>query len=241
MSTDQNQVAVEASPLTLDQLITQGIQNALQSPTLITAVKVHAEKAVNDAVQSAFGYSSPFREGLTQAVKAALPTVDMDDMASFAVAVRELLQRRFGQMADVTAKANLDHMLNEILPVKTELSYEELRDAFRKKVRKESGYECSCEDLDSEYTWDEGESGSCEGYWDLTCALKPGVSRYSDKGVVNLRFRLMKDTRDLHECWAASVGQNAIGVSSLFSGPLYGFDAMVFRLATGHSRLRYFR
>ena len=50
--------------------------------------------------------------------------------------------------------------------------------------------------------------------------------------------KAMNESPDLHECWNASVGRTDMQLSSLFMGPLFGFDAMVFRLATGTARLK---
>ncbi len=64
------------------------------------------------------------------------------------------------------------------------------------------------------------------------------ASRYSAKDVVTLRFRPLEGTEGLHECWHASVGRDDKLVGSIFAGPMYGFDAMVFRLATGTAKLK---
>jgi histone H3/H4 len=172
---------VEAPVQTLDELIKRGIQNAIQSQAILEAVQKHAEKAVSEAVRSAFDYGSEFRKGIESAIREVLPVIKAEELAQFSVAVREVIQRRLGNLANATAKQHLDEMLQKILPESAEITLEELEQQFKAKVkdsRREPGCHCDDDDEESlEYTWniDNSQSSVCDGYWDLTAGMSPDI------------------------------------------------------------------
>lgn len=229
-------------PLSLDGLIQDSIRNSLNSEKLAKKVQDAADKAVSDAIESAFGYGSPFRKGVEAAIKQVLPIVDATDLAQFATATREVLQRRLANLASETAKEHLGELLDALCPEKPVITMAELRSEYIEKLREDasSSDHCHCEDIeddDLEFTWEVERSGSgiTGTYWDLVIAPKPDSYRY-DKSTVMLRFRDKED--GLSECWSVAVGKEAEAIKSIFSGPLRGFDAMVFRLATGTAKLQ---
>ncbi len=218
----------------LDSLVTSAISDALTSENIAAKVKASAEKAVSESIDAAFGYNSEFRKGIAKAIAEVVPIPKADDLALFANAVREVLQRRLANLASDTAREHLDELLKKILPDSREIAIDELKKAYIDKIKSEASREYD----DEEITW-KIDKGNHDKYWDLWMSPEDGASRYSGKDVVALRFRNVEGAADdIHECWHASVGGNDKLVGSLFSGPLYGFDAMVFRLATGTAKLK---
>lgn len=229
---------VESS--SLDSLVSEAIANALTSESIAKRVQLAAEKAVGESIDSAFGYGSKFRKGIEDAVRQVLPLPDADDLAIFSNAVRVLIQRRLATLASETAAEHVGKVLEKLLPDGAEITMKELREAYVEKLKSESSRsDCSCDegDYEPEYTWTE-EIGSHGKYWDLWMSSEEDASRYSGKDVITLRFRPVDTSPDLYECWNAHVGRTDMQLSSLFMGPLFGFDAMVFRLATGIAKLK---
>lgn len=221
----------------LDGLVEQSIQNAIQSGTVAEKVQKAAEEAIESAISAAFGYRSEFRKGIEAAITQVLPVVNVTDLANFTNATRNVIQQRLGSLASETAEAHLGEVLDQLLPDEPVITLEQLREAFDDKVRSDASMEdCSCEDPgDIDITWEIEESGRLSDYWDLVCAPEPDTSRYCGTVTV-LRFKLVEGTSDLHECW--HVSDRKTEGHSLYAGPLYGFDAMVFRLATGVAKLK---
>jgi histone H3/H4 len=224
--------------MTIDSLIRESIRNALSSEAIAERVQKAADKAVFESIESVFGYSSAFRKGVSDAIAQALPITRVEDMALFSNAVRELLQKRLANLAHETAAAHLEGVLKSLLPNSTEIGIDELKKAYIDKLKSEASLkDCHCEeDDDMEFAWNI-ENSEHRKYWDLWMSPNESDSRYRGDEVVVLRFK-PSETPGLHECWHASVGHNDKLVNSIFSGPLYGFDAMVFRLATGTAKLR---
>ena len=57
-----------------------------------------------------------------------------------------------------------------------------------------------------------------------------------------MRFRALKDEPGLHQCWMVNdkevVNKKTNGRTEMFAGPLYGFDLLVWRLASGTAKLK---
>lgn len=226
----------------LDVLVKNAINNAICSESVVLKVQAAADKAITEAIDSAFGYNSEFRKGITEAIKSALPIVDATDLATFANAVRSVLQQRLANAASDTARVHLNEVLEKLLPEHSVISIDDLKSEYIDKIRDNASTRdhCDCDEEqdDLEITWVvEPSKDSCK-YWDLWMSPEEDAHRYGGKDVVILRFRPVEGSVGLHECWHASVGGKDRLVDSLFQGPLYGFDAMVFRLATGTAKLQ---
>ncbi len=222
----------------LDTLVSEAITNAINSDAIAKKVQAAAEKAITETIDAAFGYNSMFRDGIKKAINHVLPIANADDLAVFGNAVREILQQRLSRLASETAEAHLAKVIDDLLPESPVITMAELREAFVDKLKEEaSRADCHCDESDDdlEFAWNI-DQGSHDKYWDLWMSPDEGSSRY-DKDVITLRFRPIDGT-DLHQCWSANAGRHAEKLPSLFSGPLYGFDAMVFRLATGIANLK---
>jgi hypothetical protein len=224
---------------TLDDLIAESIRNAISSDSIQAKVEAAADKAISEAISNAFGYSSPFRKGVEETIKSILPIPRAEDLARFADATRELLQRRLSTIANDTAKQHLEEVIEKILPDNPIVTFDELKEAFEEKCKDEiQTSSCECrEDYDLEYTWEIERSSSTysKDYWDLIVSSEPDASRYGGKSQ-SLRFKAVDGTTDLFECWCADGFDGAKG--KIFYGPLYGFDLMVWRLASGLAKLK---
>lgn len=232
-------------PTSLDGLIQDSIRNVLSSDKLVAQVERAAEKAVSEAIESAFSWNSPFRKGINEAVLAVLPVVDVTDIANFANAVQVVIRQRLANLADDTVKTHVEPLLDKLFPNAPLITMAELKEAYIEKVKSNlrDSRECHCDDEDDdeedpEITWeiDYGSSGSTiRNYWDLILAPEAETRRYDPKAVA-LRFKDLES--GLSECWHVSNGGTEQKFGSLFNGPLHGFDAMVFRLATGTAKLQ---
>lgn len=229
------------SGCTLDEMMKDAIKAALSAEDLHKKCQKAAEAAVAQAIESAFSRSSPFVEMVTKAVKDALPIVRPDELGEFAHAVRIVVQNRLLNLASETARQQMDMVLEKLLPDSRVITIEELREAFVDKVRnKQSISDCECHDSDyePEITWRTEFSGSVDGWFDLIISDEADASRYSGKDTISLRMKPSSEDKDLQECWYFSVGRSEnLSTAKLFMGPLYGFDAMAFRLAVGTAKL----
>ncbi len=232
------QLNTEPTYQTLDSLMRQSITDALQADRLLVTCRNAAEKAIDQAISDAFNYSSPFLKMIKQAVAQSLPIVDVDELAVFTDAVRQVVQKRLANMADETARRQMDIVLEKLLPDATVITMKDFHEAYIAKVRdKHSIDNCECVDSDHEpeHTWTIKKSKNVDGYWDLNIADSEDADRYG-KNSISLRFNSGGEP-DLHKCWYARVGTSDQLAGSIFCGPLYGFDAMLFRLYTGTAKL----
>lgn len=232
--------------VSLDKLVEESVKRALCSSAIAQQVEKAAEKAISESIESAFSYGSEFRKGIKRVVGQILPIVSATDLATFSHAIRHLIEKRLENLASETAAEHVSEVLNAVLPDKSVITIDELKSSYIEKLKwnasKDSdGYECHCDDDEAEieFAWNvEKSQSSCKDYWDLWMSPDPDSSRYGGKDVVTLRFKAIDGMDGLHECWSANAGYGDIGVKSLFSGPLYGFDALVFRLGTGLAKLK---
>jgi hypothetical protein len=224
--------------ISLEELIANSVRNALNAEAIQERVQAAATKAVEESIDSAFRYNSEFRKSITTAVETVLPTVDATMLARFAHAAREVIQNRLGNLANETAKAHVDEVLNKILPDSTVITFKDLKEAYQEKIRDQRAIDdCSCvEDEDFDWLCEIDQSGTVSGYWHVTFGPDEGQTYSSD----NVRLAFCPKDRDssnsLYECYNVN-GGDPQNFTSLFVGALYGFDAMVFRLATGTSFL----
>lgn len=229
------------SSCTLDDMMKDAIKAALSAEDLHEKCQKAAERAISEAIDAAFSRRGPFVEMVTNAVKDALPVVRPDDMSQFAHSVRLVVQKRLLNLASETAQQQMDMVLKKLVPDSTVITIDELREAFIEKVRnKHSISECECHDSDyePEITWRTEFSESVDGWFDLIISDEADASRYSGKDTISLRMKPSVEDKDLQECWHFSVGRSEnLSTAKLFMGPLYGFDAMAFRLAVGTARL----
>lgn len=221
---------------TLDSLVKQSIERAITSDAIKERVQAATDRAVSESIDSVFSYNSDFRNGIKKAIAAALPTVDVTDLACLSHSVRHLVQKRLATLASETAAEHVEKVLIDLLPEGNVISIKQLKEAYEEKLRGLAiDDECHCDDKrELVYSWNVEHSRS-GGHFDLWVSPHEDASRYGGKDVVTLRFKPAED--GLYECWNANAGYGDIGVNSLFVGPLYGFDAMVFRLGTRLAKL----
>lgn len=230
---------IEPTFQTLDALMRQSTEAALQSDKLADKCRIAAEKAVDEAISAAFSYGSPFRKMVEEAVKAALPIVRVDELNHFTHCVKTVVQTRLVHMADEVAKRQMDVVLEAILPDATVITMKEFHEAYIDKIREAHSVEdCDCYNAEDEpdHTWTIEKSKTIDTYWDLTISAKSNAGRY-DSDTTVLRFNSGKEP-GFHKCWHARAGNREELVNSLFVGVLHGFDAMLFRLYSGTTELQ---
>ena len=218
----------------LDELIAQSIRNAISADSIRAKVEAAADKAIGEAISNAFGYNSPFRKGLEETVKNVIQVPEDKEVAVFANATRELIQRRLTTLASDTAKAHLSEVLEKVLPSNPVVTLKDLEEEFQSKLKQDDSYES--DGYEADYRWDVEKSttSSLSGYWDLIVSANPNARDFADE-TIRLRFQPSKDDPELFVCW------NVTGIDKpnkqIFTGPLYGFDLLVWRLATGVAKL----
>lgn len=220
---------------TLDDLVKDGIAKAMTSEAMQQKIQAAAEEAITAAMKEAFGWNSDFRKSVGAAVTAVLPMADKDDLATFADAVRTVLQTRLALLGHVTAQKHVGEVLDTIISDERIITLSDLETAYRDKVVSHSA--CHC-DGDPEFLWETETSENDEllgRYWYLLASEDPAAGPYDNK-TLRLGFACDHESK-LSKCFVAHLGKHSELVSSLFVGPLYGFDAMVFRLRSGLAQL----
>ena len=231
-----------AEQTSLDGLIADSIRNALNSDAIKQRVEAAADKAISEAISDAFGYSSAFRKGISECMKSVLPIPSAGDLAEFAHATREILQRRLSTLASETARVHLEEVIEKILPDAPIITLAELKEAYLDKIKRDVPESCDCHgEYEPEYTWeierDRSAISSLSKYWDLYFAPEEGASRYGSK-TQSLRFKPNSENPLLDDCWNVSGFEEGMSKTRMFVGPLNGFDLMVWRLAVGTAKLQ---
>lgn len=222
--------------LILDTLVQQVIQERINSGDVRKQIEKAATKAIDDAIDSAFGYSSPFRKSMEASIKEVLPVTNPTDLSAFAHAVREVITAKLGSVADETAAKHVGELIESLLPDDPIITLGELHDAFKEKILKGSGCHCDDDGDNLPHTFEIEESTSeitGTKFFHLWCSEEEGASQYGSK-VMNFAFHVLES--GLAECYSVNVGGKKQEYG-MFIGPMYGFDAMVFRLATKTAKL----
>ena len=223
---------------TIEEQVVEAAAEALQSLEIKKYASEAAEKAIKAAIDDAFNYNSTYRKALQENIRKVLPIVEVEDLAHFAAAVRDVVQQRLVNLANETAQEHVGKLIERLVPDSPIVTLAELREEYERKLMQDRAVDDNCEcreEEDLDYAW-HIESGGADGYWDLWMNDDPEASRYGS-GSMSLRFRKCKGT-NLHECWHFSGDTEKRFEKGLFSGPLYGFDVLVFRLVSGTSKLR---
>lgn len=217
---------------TIESLVAESIENVLKSDAISEKIKGAAESAIESAIREAFGHGSRFRKSLREKIDQAIPIVDVDELSWFSNAVMVVIRERLSRLSDETARVHVGKVLDELIPNSSVIELKDLKVRFSEKVKWDAMIEAhgDCDDMD--FLWREEKSEKSD-YWDLLISTDPDAGPF-DKETIRMRFRPSSDDHSIHECW--HVNREYSG--TLFAGPLFGFDAMLFRLATGISKLR---
>ncbi len=226
----------------LDTLVSEAIRNALNSDSIKERVQKAADKAVDEAIESAFSYSSQFRKQLKANIEQVIPLTNVNDVAVFAHAVRELLQRRLQNLANETAEKHLAEVFEMCIPDDPIITMEDFKKAYIKKLKEEASREshCECEEIEDdeiEYTWEHEQDKHTlfERYSHLYFGPKSCLGQY-DRETSSLSLKKSDADPTLLECYYYR--HDGKETKLMFAGPLHGFDALVFRLATGLAKLK---
>ena len=226
---------------TLNDVITASINNALNADAIASQVQKVADKAIAEAIESAFNYSSEFRKNLKAMVERAIPVIETDDLVKFTTAVRDVVTNRLKTLSSETAKVHMDELLANLLPDEPVIQMSELKKLYKDKIARLDDCYCDGEDdYEDSFKWEieRGESKT-QVYFDLLIAEDQSESRYGGKCLV-LRFNDHDCEPGLYSCWNINDLRNESGVTgSIFRGAVFGFDAAIFRLGTGAAKLAY--
>lgn len=237
MAEDQKQESPERAQL--QQLIVAEAVRRVRAVNFVELIEDQVDKCIKSAVTDLFSYSGPVAKQIKAAVSAAGVMENEQDLGRFTVAVRETVKAKLNNIAEKSAAASVGEMLDKLLPPSCVIKLSELRSLFKQKMASDYAEEMDDEDFEhdeSEYTWKIAESASSKGYWDLTIAEEPDATTWS-KGTIFLRFSPCTDSDALCSCWNSYFGGDEHALKGIFAGPLYGFDAAVWRLASGVSKL----
>jgi hypothetical protein len=240
-----NSMTDQEKPLdTLEQLIASAIRKSLNSDKLAEVIQKAAAEAVSDSIKQVFSYNSEFRKSASAAIQAAMPIVREGDVAFFTHAVNELVKKRLASAAQKTAEENIGPVLDQLLPPSPVISLAEFKEAFVQKLRDQyaSDHDCDSDDIDDDefdYTW-EVKQGSGD-YWHLRISYESDEKSYSTKNL-NLAFSPYNPSAELsgsvlYECYHCYWSDSDVQWSRMFAGPLYGFDCLLFRIATKIARV----
>lgn len=224
----------------LADAVAAAIKKALDPEKIAKVAEAAADKAVTAAIDNALDYNSDFRKQLTTAIKSVLPLTTVGDLAAFTHAVRAVIRGRLENLANETAKTHIEDVMKRLLPDEPIIHIDALRKAFEGKLAQDIRMEdpCGCHDDDVElpdYTWiiQPSDSKSAMNYWYLYINGEEGVGKYGSN-TITLSLHEIDGEPGLHQCYALNKVPKD---HSLFMGPLYGFDSMLFRLGTGLSKL----
>jgi hypothetical protein len=229
----------------LDKLVSDAVQSALTSEAIQAKVQAAAAKAVSEAIDSAFGYSSPFRKSLQESIAGVLPIVREQDLATFTHAVREVVKTRLQTVAHDTAAMHVGKAIDDLLPDEPVIYLEDLRESYADYLRQEAEGGCHCDgDYEPEHTFEVDKPDWSDKTRFVYFAEESGRDQY-DACVSCLAFSLVGD---VGRCYHAQLIEKkdaryrvSEDVRQLFAGPLYGFHSMLFRLATGLAELDFSR
>lgn len=220
--------------------VAAAIKRSLDPDNIGLLAQVAADKAVASAIDSAFSYNSPFCKQLTTVIKQVLPLTTVEDLTVFTHAVQAVIRGRLTNLANETAKTHIEEVMKRLLPDEPIIHIDALKKAFEGKLVQEIQAEdpCRCDDEEADipdYMWliQPAEGKTTLNYWHLYIDKDAAARKYGSN-TISLAFRELDDEPGLHQCYAV---RNVRQDHSLFMGPLYGFDSMLFRLGTGLAKL----
>lgn len=213
--------------LNIEQVIANALSEALNPERLAEKIKVEAAKAADKAIEEAVnGYRSEFPKTIKAAVEKMLPhELSLDGQANWNHAIGQYLSQRLAAMHDQRIEQAVKPMLDKVLATPpAELKVSELV---------EKAIECWAEDASRERESNptiivEHSSGVVAGYWHLFMDKASHTSQYScavqiavnDKGEV---YGVKVDGKD--------------PMKQRFAGPFFDFDAYLFQIYTGGTKL----
>lgn len=225
----------------IDQMVIEAVNNALTSESVKAAISKAATDMVTRTVQELLSNYGPVCKPLREGLEQAIPIL-VDDMqfANFGNIIREVIKRRTANIAEAAAVRQLDEVFDRLLGGNVAVvTLEDIADAFREDYKQ-------AKDGNGEqyFTMSLEKSGSTVGYYDLRIDPREGRDEYGSKYVIRCREADQHKSADeitgergLLEVWHVTIGDKEY-TSSLFTGPLFNFDAILFRLFTGMVKIR---
>lgn len=218
---------LESVKKALEDAITRNMSAEVIGPK-IEAVVV---KAIDDALGNLFCYRSPLKNQLEATIQSLVHVPNVDDMACLGHSVGNMLKARLAAYANDSAEKVLATALDGILEPKATISLAELKELYSDYLkdsdteRETDGYE-----YDPEFSWMLDNRSS--GFYYLS--FGPEESKYSDK---NWRMQLREEEPGAPmEAFAVHApGRNDLG--DFFVGPIHGFTAAIFRIATKFTKV----
>lgn len=217
----------------LNELAHRVLAEAIAGDELATKMRAAAGKMVDAMVQEMFRDWGPLAKAIRERIELDVPQViDVEGLAKFNALVGEIIKRRLAHLADERAAKAVDEMLTRLLGGdSTTVTLEDLCEMFAAQFedqeawRHEDHFTCVVEESQSQ----------TPGWFDVMFDPEEGADRY--QCLWSLRFKPAADGSGLSEAWSVSYKQNAYS-TSLFTGPLFRFDAAVFQLHVGALRLQ---
>lgn len=213
--------------LNIEQVIANALSEALNPERLAEKIKAEATKAADEAIKEAVNsYRSKFPKTIKAAVEKMLPhELSLDGQANWNHAISQYLSQRLAEMHDQRIEQAVKPMLDKVLATPpAELKVSELV---------KQAIEFWAEDARREHESNptiivERSEGVVSGYWHLYIDPASHTSKYSckvqlavnDKGEV---YGVRVDEQDLKKL--------------RFAGPFFNFDAYLFQLYTGGTKL----
>lgn len=231
----------ESQELTaLQRLLVEEAAKQVAAVNFVELVEKEVSKCIKHAVTDLFSYSGPVAKQIKEAVLKAGILTDEDDLGKFTVAVRETVKAKLNNAANKAAAQSVGEMLERLLPEQNVISLKELKRLFREKVNRVSDYaeedDYEDDEDDGDYLWEISSSSSSVGYWDLAANATRREGKYGNDSVF-MRFHPCSEQPELDVCWGIRTGEHKHELQAMFAGPLYGFDAAVWRLGSGVAKL----
>ncbi len=212
--------------LNIEEIITQSISAALAPERLQALIEKQVGEVADKAIKSAFDTYGDFYKTVSTAVKTLIPhEVSLNGAANWNLAISQHIAQRLATVNDQRIAQAINPMLDKLLATPpAELKVSELVAKAVEYWGEEYG-----ERRDGRPTISiEKSSGSTHGYWSLHLDEEEDKSRYSC--AIQLR------ANDKGEVYSLKVNERDIKTSK-FAGPFFNFEAYLFQLYTGGTKL----
>ena len=213
--------------LNVEQAIAKALESEFTTEKISELVKAHAAKAIESAIRAQFEWRGPTAKLMEQKISEAMPT-DFGDMCRMADVVCRTVESTIKQTQDdfiqraVTERIEL--MLKPLPPVM------KLSEIVGQNV--ESFSEADREgDLQPTVIFQRSDSPLTSGYCDIHIDPTSGKNRFSCGYHIRIR---QAEGSELYECWSLTDKDPS---RRIFTGPIYGAEALLFALHTGRVKI----
>lgn len=218
--------------INLENTVAAALEKALSADAVRAKVEEAVEKVVDSAIRDAFSTYGEFAQTVKAAVADLVPhSVDIEGAANFNYAIKQAITLRLKQVNDERIAQAIGPMLDELLaPMPSEVTLSEL--VKQAIVLWSDDYQR--QGASRPYVHVEKTTGIVEGYHHIF--IDPDGNKAGEYSFSRYSAAIQIDVTDKGDVYGLKVHGADIR-QSIFAGPFFGFERVLFNLYTNKTRL----